>query len=807
MPIKIKEISIEGFRGIQKKLNMSLLEKSILLYGDNGSGKSSITDSLEWYFNNDVRHLAGSEIDLKEALRNSNLSDTDISSIEIAFTKSDINSSRRIYFKKNKLVSEFANESEKFVSYLKQTQTENLFLRFQFLTDFIDKTKADKLKSLSDVIGFAEVNKVNEVLKKAYNSIKAEIKNQNFEAQINTQKEIQIEKIGASIGVERNLFDKVEEIINPLKLGVTINSFKDINTALDLIQTQVNTEIVNKLRFLENCKNTMLTLKSEVDFISIEYHKYYSEFQEILKDIQSIIQIYFTELLQAGSEVIEKKYHKDDTCPLCLQPISRTELLKDIQRRLNQIEELSKKKASFDSKRQTVIRISEERIKRLKNLKEDELYDDIEFEEVKEKIEFIIQRILAYKRNGDEKVTSGNGISLPEVLKLDEKDFEFVSLLSSKIDSLKAQLKKDNPAEIFSNISAARDAFLRVKRFEKERSVLEQQKKSMEIIYNEFVKKQKEGLENFISTFSGSINEYYQYMNPNEQFQELKIVTIGIEDELNGITIKYKYNGEWVSPPQKYFSESHLNCFGLSFFLASVKAFNKENRFILLDDVISSFDSNHRRKFADLLFEKFSDYQIILMTHEKEWFQYVSQLAKRKSWLVNEIKWSDTDGAILEEKPADLKELIEIYLSQGNVDLLGNPMRKYLEHILKEICFNLNVKVKFRYNSDNEKRMADELLCELKSKIDKSSTTLKAQNQIIGRIINSNILGNLLSHDNPFSAKIGDLKAFWSDLKDFERLFFCDEIKCNTPVSFKNYDTVKKEIRCSCGKLVYDWKT
>ena len=76
-----------------------------------------------------------------------------------------------------------------------------------------------------------------------------------------------------------------------------------------------------------------------------------------------------------------------------------------------------------------------------------------------------------------------------------------------------------------------------------------------------------------------------------------------------------------------------------------------------------------------------------------------------------------------------------------------------------------------------------------------------------GRIINSNILGNLLSHDNPFSAKIGDLKAFWSDLKDFERLFFCDEIKCNTPVSFKNYDTVKKEIRCSCGKLVYDWKT
>ena len=63
-------------------------------------------------------------------------------------------------------------------------------------------------------------------------------------------------------------------------------------------------------------------------------------------------------------------------------------------------------------------------------------------------------------------------------------------------------------------------------------------------------------------------------MNPDEPFQEIKIVTIGDEDELNGITIEYKYNGNWVSPPQKYFSESHLNFFGISFFLASVYAFN-----------------------------------------------------------------------------------------------------------------------------------------------------------------------------------------------------------------------------------------
>lgn len=328
----------------------------------------------------------------------------------------------------------------------------------------------------------------------------------------------------------------------------------------------------------------------------------------------------------------------------------------------------------------------------------------------------------------------------------------------------------------------------------------------MELIFNEFVKKQKDGLQNFINLFSGKINEYYQFMNPGEKFHELKIVTIGDEDELNGITIEYKYNNNWVSPPQKYFSESHLNCFGLSFFLASVIAFNKENKFLLLDDVISSFDSNHRKKFADLIFEKFSDYQIILMTHENEWFQYVSQLAKRKSWLINEIKWDDVSGPYLEDKLTDLKGIIETNLSKGNVEILGNPIRKYLEHSLKEICANLEVKVNFKFNESNEKRMSDELLNELKSKISKSSNDLKSKMPIIDRIINSNILGNLLSHDNPFSPKLGDLKAFWVDLNDMEKLFYCQEPTCKKPVLIKHYDTVKKRIRCGCGKLNYDWK-
>ena len=216
-----------------------------------------------------------------------------------------------------------------------------------------------------------------------------------------------------------------------------------------------------------------------------------------------------------------------------------------------------------------------------------------------------------------------------------------------------------------------------------------------------------------------------------------------------------------------------MNCFGISFFLASVIAFNKENKFIVLDDVISSFDSTHRKRFADLLFEKFSDYQFILLTHEVEWFNYVRQISKEEKIGQSEkLNGQKPKEHILKKKPSDLKEFIEQELSNSSVETLGNLIRKYLEAKLKVICLHLDVKVSFKLNDVNEKRTPDELLNELKSKINKNGgQDIKAKVPVIERVANSTFLGNLLSHDNPFNPKLGDLNAFWADIKELETYF------------------------------------
>ena len=69
---KIKSVKINGIRGIKEPLNLQLDQGSLLLFGENGSGKSSITDAFEWFYTNRIQHLVSEEIGRSglEGLRN-----------------------------------------------------------------------------------------------------------------------------------------------------------------------------------------------------------------------------------------------------------------------------------------------------------------------------------------------------------------------------------------------------------------------------------------------------------------------------------------------------------------------------------------------------------------------------------------------------------------------------------------------------------------------------------------------------------------------------------------------------------------
>jgi hypothetical protein len=54
----VRRITISGFRGLLTKLDLELQQKSVIIYGRNGTGKSSVTDAWEWLTTGKIHHLS-----------------------------------------------------------------------------------------------------------------------------------------------------------------------------------------------------------------------------------------------------------------------------------------------------------------------------------------------------------------------------------------------------------------------------------------------------------------------------------------------------------------------------------------------------------------------------------------------------------------------------------------------------------------------------------------------------------------------------------------------------------------------------
>ena len=55
---RIEFAQIQNFRGV-RSLNIRLDEKNLLLLGENGTGKSSVVDALEFFFTGQVEKYSG----------------------------------------------------------------------------------------------------------------------------------------------------------------------------------------------------------------------------------------------------------------------------------------------------------------------------------------------------------------------------------------------------------------------------------------------------------------------------------------------------------------------------------------------------------------------------------------------------------------------------------------------------------------------------------------------------------------------------------------------------------------------------
>ncbi|MDD3014707.1 MAG: hypothetical protein PHC34_13485 [Candidatus Gastranaerophilales bacterium] len=809
--MKINSIRIAGLRGVLNELPIQLDLKSALFYGDNGSGKSTMSDVLEWFFYDRVDHLSDGEIGPKghDAMRNVSLPLDKPAELELRIFGKSHNHDiiKKIETKSGKLISKIANSTEVIEKYIGASAGENFILRYKELDTFACATKAQRLEKLSTIIGYSEVTNVKTTLKAVCAALSKEIRTKDFDNQINYQQRQIIEQIGGNIVSDQQFLDLVNKLVEPFSLDIKASSLADVNIILGKIKQPDNTKEINQETFLERLQEKMLLLPANLNELEDLYKKYKRNFDDILSDVSNLKKLILEKLLSVGKDVLNDMDYTSDNCPLCLIEQDRNQLLSAIGGRLDTLHlvksDLDKllelRKILLEQTQQTLnlldLCLSDRQIKEPENVQYGDLLGTIK------------SKILLYLEASQVDPIKGQSIPHENDLLLKRVLIADVDNKSKKeLEELREKRKSNTKADAYNQIKIAGNSYAQIRKLKKEKDLYKKQFDNLELVYKEFLKHQKSSLEAFFGNFSQRINSIYQFLNPNKKIENIRLVPIEEEDDnLTGITVEIDFLEKLnVSPPHKYLSESHLNCVGISFFLASVEAFNKINKFIILDDVISSFDANHRKRFADLLIEQYSEYQLILLTHENSWFELVRNRIKGKGWLVKSIKHTHTMGTYLDEENKGIKLKIQNKIDANDTDNLGSDARKYLENLLKEIASSLEVKVSFRFNDDNEDRMPYELLSEIKGTLKKRKCSELLRMEIFDRLLGSTFIGNKASHDAKYIPNSADMKAFWQDVCDFEKLFYCPS--CDLCISTKYYDNVAKEIRCKDAAIKYSWQ-
>ncbi len=800
---KIKSIKINGLRGVKEPLELNLNKKSILIYGDNGTGKSSLTDSFEWFFYDKIEHLSNEEIGRRkgrDAIRNIFIPETEDGFIELKFDDIKLDTKKSI---DNSLRISLSNTSDEFQKFINTANSERLILRYRDLVQFVIAGKTEKLTELQNIIGFSEVANLRALLKKSAGRIARTIKSVNYDNLKNIQQRTILETLEQNSYSDEQLFEGANKLIKPLKLEFEIKSRVDINSVLKKIESKEDTALLEQINYHTKVWEVFSEIEGNLENIQNAHIAYYNSFINLQKDPEKIKKLQLLSLLQEGQSVLSKDVVKDDNCPLCLQEKSKVNLLQELNERIQDLELLSAEKKKLDEQSKDLEELLQTNTNSVGSIFKEKLFEKEEYKIIKEKVENL--KALLVKYSDELKNDFTKTLLKPEELAIKKEDISvFIEQIRKTKKTLTDSKESNIKFKVYTKLLQAAKAYVEYLRIVKEQNILLSQQTTFELLYDDFIVRQEEALNVFLSMFSMDINDYYTTMNPKEKIEDIKLVPIKKNEELVGITIEYSFFDVVRTPPIAYLSESHINCLGLSFFLASVKAFNKQNKFFILDDIISSFDRSHRYRFAQLLANKFSDYQIILLTHEKEFFQLVSSEVKSKGWLLNSFKWSKEAGTGIQKGLADIKDRIGKKLEDKNTDGLGNDIRVYTEKVMKYVACEMEAKVAYRNNDINEKRMAPELLDAVQSKLSKASKELKTIADIPKIKGMPMFLGNTTSHDNDFQESIEDLDAIWEDVKKLIQCFYCPN--CNKFISVKYYDNVEQKIRCGCATLKYDWK-
>jgi hypothetical protein len=706
----IEHITIGGFRGILEPLTLDFVKgkttRSMVIYGRNGTGKSSITDAWEWFHTVRIEHLA------REGAGPSSYphrgAEAGETFVEVQFVDEELDAARLDFDHKRITMPVPDGDIPRF----RARAPHPCHIRFEDLTRFVYFTKAEKYDELARLMGFTPQVEFQKALRRVLRQLHDELE----------ARERSVE----------DLEDALSELLElePVTENTVLASLNDC-LARHEIEPATSTDTLavaaTKLKLLveDDARSQELagltTLRNAVQRLKLPGGleanlRSYVELADAFKQEQEVaVDLLLIRLYEQGESVLTTRQELGQdigTCPLCGQTYEG-DLLSHILSELSRLRELKTSRDKLETARKKNQRLLRQLGDFPKRLREDcdetgsvgEEWNAGSLITQAEEVEKHITTFKGCLRVQPEKVDAEVTGSLKDTLadfrsaasqfqtgrdSLEKRLTKRITALEE--DTSRAQLVDDHTTvrsalTQWSRLAVAREQFARLS------SVYE----CFERVVEDYVESSIENVETRFEVISADVQTYFGILEEQTKGlgqPQLKL----LRSQDRAVVLEVEFHGEPIYPAYRYLSESQLNSFGLAVFLASAKHFNCDFKFLILDDVINSFDAYKRPQVIRLLKQELPEHQVLLMTHDKIWCDRLAE--ECPTWVRHKfVRLEPAVGPIVREGGAPLS-VIKDLIGEDEPVRAGRNMGPFLERQLQQLCESFEVMVK--YNQRNE---------------------------------------------------------------------------------------------------------
>jgi hypothetical protein len=739
--MKLTNIKICGIRGFNTEKEINLDEGLTMIYGQNGQGKTSFVEAIEWLLFGTIfkKDKAPSKVEYRDTIKNLHFA-KGTPYVEAIFS----NGSDPV-----KLRREYVNEdwSRFFINDAKSDGICDLGLCdiirpiiYQHgLKSFIHTEPVGRFKEFMRLLNIDDVDQFFRKVRDAQNAY-WKSKPKRIRDALLFLNRIEDEQKDYYDFLISNNFDilvvsnKINNEVKVCKTEITEGNFKSFCESVQTLTEKVKKELFDLEIF-----SPILTFKPlDKDFL---------EKPEILEAVKVLVNPEVRlaknrlETLKNGLEIIEKTKTKE--CPLCFEKTItddkigyiREKYLEDseFKRRIKHaqtqlesyLEEISQWKRTYSELFKKVI-IDEKKMEPCKNLEiNGRLLTDFD-----EKTKLLNQKF---------RETYGNTESLGKMLDnlqnmvIGETD-KVIDDFSGMVTNLKGNFKNLNEivsglskitGEIKTGLANKISSSDKVKRYEIILYIL-QNTKNLRILQIDAeieetlktsikdIKEYRDGLLNrLLSSHKSKIIEWYNTLNPKEDVCIHDIDCQG--DKVNFVASSYGVKRHAVP----ILSEAHLNCLGLSIYLSKIVNPDNPFSFIFIDDPVQSMDSMHTDYFINDVVQKLveKNYQIFILSHlHKKVYEQVLNKYKELTPTPMEFYGCTIEGPKIEIKGQRFEGYISLADQNynGNVEqrkTAANMIRQALEAYAKEYyCKKSGEEIPDSYKKETFKVLDDKLL-------------------------------------------------------------------------------------------------